>query len=615
MNLFVPVRDYIDSLVHPSARHDPLMAARHRAFLAPRILGGLAGLAIFPVYLAVRGTPGLLEIIAFAWLVLPIGIAYALSRSGQYERAHLHSALALAGLVTLLSATSGGIESPAAVWLIMIPLEAALCASRRAVAWATGFAAAGLLLLVSLAPLGLAAAGPASTGISYLFVTISIGAALVYAVLLALGAEAMARVGSSLLRKEESRYRLLTANMTDVITRHGRGGTVLFVSPAAERLFGVEVRELNGQGLFDRVHVTDRPAYLTALADTAREGGERSVEFRVRRNLPESGAKESSHFVWVEMRCRALDRPRREGTEKAREVVAVMRDITDRKTQDQAIQEARSEAEEANAAKGRFLATMSHELRTPLNAVIGFSEMLMNESTMALDARRRTDYARLINDSGQHLLSVVNLVLDMSKIESGNFVITPEPFAPAAVIRNCCELLTLKAREVGLDIVVNLPAGLPEIVADKRALKQMLLNLLSNAVKFTDRGGRVTVTASVHETHIVIAVADTGVGISQEDLVRVGDPFFQARGSYNRPYDGTGLGLSIVKGLVGLHGGRMEIESRLGEGTQVTIRLPMDCENPGRGRQDEDIAASAAGNLAALPIVSSWSDLQVRKRA
>ena len=291
MNLFVPVRDYINSLVHPSVRHDPLMAARHRAFLAPRILGGLAGLAIFPVYLAVRGTPGLLEIIAFAWLVLPIGIAYALSRSGQYERAHLHSAFALAGLVIPLSAMSGGIESPAAVWLIMIPLEAALCASRRVVAWATGFAAAGVLLLVSLAPLGFAAAGPASTGISYLFATISIGAALVYAVLLALGAEAMARVGSSLLRKEESRYRLLTANMTDVITRHGRGGTVLFVSPAAERLFGVEVRELNGQGLFDRVHVTDRPAYLTALADTALEGGERSVEFRVRRNLPKSGAK------------------------------------------------------------------------------------------------------------------------------------------------------------------------------------------------------------------------------------------------------------------------------------------------------------------------------------
>jgi cell cycle sensor histidine kinase DivJ len=221
----------------------------------------------------------------------------------------------------------------------------------------------------------------------------------------------------------------------------------------------------------------------------------------------------------------------------------------------------------------------------------------------------------LINDSGQHLLSVVNLVLDMSKIESGNFVITPEPFAPAAVIRNCCELLTLKAREVGLDIVVNLPSDLPEIVADKRALKQMLLNLLSNAVKFTDRGGRVTVIASIYETQIVISVADTGVGIGQDDLGRVGDPFFQARGSYNRPYDGTGLGLSIVKGLVGLHGGRMEIESRLGEGTQVTIRLPIDCENPGVVRKEAGLAVGATQNIAELPIVSSWSDLQVKKRA
>jgi cell cycle sensor histidine kinase DivJ len=507
---------------------------------------------------------------------------------------------------------SGGIESPAAIWLIMIPLEAALCASRRVVAWAAGFAASGLVLLVGLGPLGLDIAASAA-GISHLFATASIGAALFYAVLLALGAEAMARVGSSLLRKEESRYRLLTANMTDVITRHGRNGSVLFVSPAAERLFRAQVHELTGQGLFDRVHVADRPAYLTALADTGLQGGERSVEFRVRRNLLGDEARGTSHFVWVEMRCRPLDRPRRDGVE--REVVAVMRDITDRKAQDQAIQEARSEAEEANAAKGRFLATMSHELRTPLNAVIGFSEMLMNEGTMALDAQRRNDYARLINDSGQHLLSVVNLVLDMSKIESGNFVITPEPFAPAAVIRNCCELLTLKAREVGLDIVVDLPSDLPEIVADKRALKQMLLNLLSNAVKFTDRGGRVTVTGSIYETQIVISVADTGVGIGQDDLGRVGDPFFQARGSYNRPYDGTGLGLSIVKGLVGLHGGRMEIESRLGEGTQVTIRLPIDCENPGVVRKGGGLAVGATQNIAELPIVSSWSDLQVKKRA
>jgi two-component system, cell cycle sensor histidine kinase DivJ len=616
VNLVVPVREYIDSLVHSSARHDPLLAARHRAFLAPRILGGLAGLAIFPIYLAVRRAPNILEVIAFAWLVLPVAIAYTLSRSGEYERAHIHSAFALAALVTLISAMSGGLPSPAAVWLVLIPLEAALCASRRVVAWTAGCAIAGLLVLVAADFLALTIHASPSAGTAYLFEAISTAAALIYAVLLAFGSEAMAHVGSSLLRREERRYRLLTANMTDVITRHGRNGTVLFVSPAAERVFGVDGHELIGHGLFDRVHVADRPAYLTVLTDTALQGGERSVEFRVRRDLREVNPKQSQHFVWVEMRCRALDPPSPGASAAAdREVVAVMRNITGRKAQDQAIEEARSEAEQANAAKSRFLATMSHELRTPLNAVIGFSEMLMSESSISLDADRRSDYARLINDSGHHLLSVVNLVLDMSKIESGNFVITPEPFAPAAVIRNCCELLALKACEVGLDIVIDVPDDLPEIVADKRALKQMLLNLLSNAIKFTDRGGRVTVTALIRETQIVIAVVDTGVGIGQDDLLRVGDPFFQARGSYNRPYDGTGLGLSIVKGLAGLHGGRMEIESHLGEGTQVTLRLPIDCEKPGEGGKQGSLGKEMSDNVATLPVVSNWQDLQVKKRA
>ena len=128
-----------------------------------------------------------------------------------------------------------------------------------------------------------------------------------------------------------------------------------------------------------------------------------------------------------------------------------MRDVTERKAQEQALEDARAESERANAAKTRFLATMSHELRTPLNAIIGFSEMLTNEEAMRLDAARRREYAKLINDSGHHLLAVVNGILDMSKMETGDFEITPEPFAPAAVIGNCCDLLALKAREAGID--------------------------------------------------------------------------------------------------------------------------------------------------------------------
>jgi cell cycle sensor histidine kinase DivJ len=226
----------------------------------------------------------------------------------------------------------------------------------------------------------------------------------------------------------------------------------------------------------------------------------------------------------------------------------------------------------------KFLANMSHELRTPLNAIIGFSDMLMNEERMRLDAARRGEYAKLINDSGTHLLSVVNGILDMSKMETGDFEISPEPFAPAQVIGNCCDIMALKARECGLDLAMRLPAELAEIIADKRAFKQILLNLISNAVKFTDRGGRVTVTAAVEGADILVTVEDTGVGIAADDLAQVGRPFFQARAAYDRRHDGTGLGLSIVRGLVKLHGGEFNIASRLGEGTRVVVRMPLNCE-------------------------------------
>jgi len=310
------------------------------------------------------------------------------------------------------------------------------------------------------------------------------------------------------------------------------------------------------------------------------------------------------------MRCRPLDQAAGEAkVEDGRDVVAVMREITERKAQEQAIDEARNEAERANDAKSRFLATVSHELRTPLNAIIGFSDMLMNEDPLKLDAARRHDYAQLINESGQHLLSVVNGILDMSKIETGNFEITPEPFAPGPVITTCTDILALKAREAGVELSARVADDLPELVADKRALKQILINLLSNAIKFTDRGGRVTVSARCEAASLALAVVDTGVGIDPTDMPRIGDPFFQARGSYARPFDGTGLGLSIVKGLVALHGGSLDIRSRVKEGTTVTVRLPLDCERA-RRRQ---VTAKVQSLPEPQPI--GVCESEVRKRA
>jgi cell cycle sensor histidine kinase DivJ len=571
------IRDCLDALLHPSARYDALTRARHRAFMAPRLLGSLAVFAAFPVYLAMCGAPTALEVAAFAWLIAPILLSWFLSRTGRYEGAHVLSSLALAGLVMTVAMTTGGIESFAAIWLVVVPLEAALSASRRVVAFASALALCCTALLIILGHFDALPAADAGAALRGFFMAFGVASATLYAAGLAFGAESLARTGVSLLNLEEDRYRLLARNMSDVISRHRRNGAVQFISPAVETMLGTQVPRLLGHGLFDRVHVADRPAYLTALSDAARGGEARSVEFRVKRDLArggERGQPAQTDFIWVEMRCRPLE-PASASTAQEAEVVAVMRDVTDRKMQEQALDLARTEAEQADASKTRFLATMSHELRTPLNAIIGFSEMIVQEDALMLDAARRREYAQLINDSGQHLLSVVNGILDMSKMESGSFEITPEPFAPRAALINCCNLLALKARENSIDLATRVLDDLPVMTGDPRAFKQIVLNLVSNAIKFTERGGRVTVSAAVEGARLLLRVTDTGVGIAADDLKRIGDPFFQAGKTYQRRHEGTGLGLSIVKSLVAMHAGEMSVQSRLDEGTTVTVALPL----------------------------------------
>ncbi|HTV36977.1 MAG TPA: PAS domain-containing sensor histidine kinase [Xanthobacteraceae bacterium] len=605
MGVFAPIRDYVATLVHPSVFGDALAAARHRAFIAPRLIGGIAAIASFPLYLIARGTPSGIELLVFAWLVAPILTAYFLSRTGRYESAHVLSSLALTGLVTVVAAATGGIDSFAAIWLVVVPLEASLSASRRVVATAStlALAAAGLLVLLGTAHL---LPTPVAGGQAAL-AALGIVSAALYATGLALGAEALARTSFWLLYAEEDRYRLLARTMTDVITRHGRDGAVVFMSPAGETLFGVPVGVLHGHGLFERVHVADRPAYLTALGDAAALAESRSVEFRVRRECADDEGVNAAQFVWIEMRCRPLERaPADAGVTDRREVVAVLRDVSRRKQHEQALEEARVEAERANASKTRFLATMSHELRTPLNAIIGFSEMLMKEQVLVLDPKRRGEYASLIRDSGHHLLSVVNGILDMSKIETDNFEITAEPFAPAQVVAGCCELVALRAREAGIRLEKSVDDDLPEMIADRRALNQILLNLLSNAVRFSDRGGKVVIGARSEAGAIIFTVDDDGIGMSEEDLAQVGQPYFQARASYDRRRGGTGLGLSIVKGLVRLHGGQLSIRSRIGEGTRVAVRLPLDCEQVRRMQQSsasEQAGVAPATNNIVVPAV------------
>ncbi len=333
-------------------------------------------------------------------------------------------------------------------------------------------------------------------------------------------------------------------------------------------MLGAPASDLQNYGLFDRIHIADRPAYLRALSEAAASGDTCEIEFRLRREA-------KAEFTWIEMRCWSSDGNLYRGRDAASaEVVAVMRDITLRKARQDALLEAGVEAARANAAKSRFLACMSHELRTPLTAIIGFSDLLRNSSENLIDTTRALEYARIINESGHHLLAVANEILDLSRLETGNFGLFPQPLRLDAVVAGCAELVALRAQEAGVTFNTEVPTDLPEIVADRRAVMQILINLISNAIKFSDPGGTVAVSAGVDGEHAWLEVADTGIGIAPDDLTRIGNPFFQVQGRYGRKHGGAGLGLSIVKGLVDLHGGELKAESGPGEGTRMVVRLP-----------------------------------------
>src|SRR5262249_32654578 len=245
-----------------------------------RLLGSLAALASFPVYVVIRGVPTALEVGVFSCLAVPILVVYYLSRTGRYESAHVLSAVALTGLAALIATCSGGVTSFAAIWLVVVPLEAALSASRRIVALAAAFAlaAAGLLLLLDLGGLFHVVIHPDR---QHMLAALGIVSAALYAAGLGLGGALLVRGGNSLLHTQEDQYRLLAHTMSEVVACHGRNGPVLSVSQAAGSMFGVQANELLGNGLFDRVHVVDRPAYLAALADVASLNEQRSIELRI----------------------------------------------------------------------------------------------------------------------------------------------------------------------------------------------------------------------------------------------------------------------------------------------------------------------------------------------
>jgi cell cycle sensor histidine kinase DivJ len=352
-----------------------------------------------------------------------------------------------------------------------------------------------------------------------------------------------------------------------VVLRFARTGEVLEASAKAEPMLGLSPDLLAGPGLFDRVHIADRVAYLSALADL-REGADlRRLELRLRMPRAATDGHGDQYRPFALDLMRAGDSDTFLALLRANGELAGLRDE---------LAAAREAAAGADVAKGRFLAAVSHELRTPLNAILGFSDMLLHEMFGPFKDERQKEYVGLVRESGQHLLDVVTSILDVSRIEAGTYRVQPEPFRFADAVEMCQSMMRHQAGSKDIALDANLAADLGEINADRRAVQQILINLVSNAVKFTPAGGSVTVDARRVGSRLHFAVSDTGIGIAEHDLASLGKPFMQIQNDYTRRFEGTGLGLSLVKGLVALHEGTMSIESAPGEGTKVSISLPLE---------------------------------------
>jgi signal transduction histidine kinase len=284
---------------------------------------------------------------------------------------------------------------------------------------------------------------------------------------------------------------------------------------------------------------------------------------------------------------RASDQPTPDGG-----IVTVLTDITELKNREKNMAIARDMALHANRTKTEFLATVSHELRTPLNAIIGFSEVMESQLFGPLGNERYASYVADIHASGQHLLALINDILDVSKSEAGKLDLTPEEFDLATAIGAMLRLVEERARQQKLTVSVVLPDTLPKIFADLQRVKQVALNLLSNAVKFTPAGGRVEVTGGLDsQDNLFFRVSDTGIGIRREDIEKCLSPFGQVDSRLARKYEGTGLGLPLSVRLVELHGGRLAIDSAPGRGTTVTVTFPRE-----RVRPAQTNAAQKTGN-------------------
>jgi two-component system, cell cycle sensor histidine kinase PleC len=332
------------------------------------------------------------------------------------------------------------------------------------------------------------------------------------------------------------------------------------------RIFGVEKGQFHPtlETMNKMVHRADIARLNQAFQRALIEENDYDMEFRI------LGANGDMRHIRCEGRCA------RDASGEVTALYGIMQDMTERMLYEAELRAAKDNAERAYAARTQFLANMSHELRTPLNAIIGFSEMIQHQLLGPIGNQKYLEYISGIRESGEHLLDLISDILDMSKIEAGKYELDLGEVPPGKLLNLAAHMMEGRAHEAGVKITLEGIDESVKIVADRRAVLQIVLNLLSNAVKFTNAGGEIKISMLQRENNVWVKVADNGIGIPANKLATITKPFEQVSSSYARDHQGTGLGLAITKELAEMHGGSLFIESALGKGTTVTVRLPLD---------------------------------------
>ena len=364
-------------------------------------------------------------------------------------------------------------------------------------------------------------------------------------------------------RESDRHYRLLAESSFDMLVRFDPiRQRRTYVSPAVGRLYGYTPEEAMAMSAEEVIHPDDLPGVYEAL-HRLEQGEVAPVIYR--------GKRKDGGYIWVEASLKRLVNPETGETE----VVAVVRDVSERIRYQEELRRAKEQADAANRAKSEFLGTMSHELRTPLNAIIGFTEIMKDGVMGPIENPHYRSYIADIHFSSTHLLNLINDILDVTKAEAGKLDLQEDLFDLRQLIETVVRVSGPPIDKAGLAAAVDFPSDLPLLRADERKVRQVFFNLIGNAVKFTPPGGRIDILGRFDKrSGIAVTVKDTGIGIAPENLTRVLEPFVQIGSPVGRHHAGTGLGLPATKRIMELHQGALSLQSTPGVGTEATVIFP-----------------------------------------